>query len=108
MHVSILFAWSVDGLAVVGSTRTLVYYRVKVVVLIVVWLGVGRVDAIVVVGREGQGKDQLEKEDEEENDGWGGTADDDRNGRATTASSSRTVFRISAQDCCSVLVNVSV
>ena len=52
MHVSILFAWSVDGLAVVGSTRTLVYYRVKVVVLIVVWLGVGRVDAIVV-SREG-------------------------------------------------------
>ena len=39
---------------------------------------------------------------------WGGTADYDRNGRATTASSSRTVFRISAQDCCSVLVNVSV
>ena len=47
------------------------------------------------------------KEEEEENDEWGGTADYDRNGGATTASSSRTVLRISAQDRSTVLVNVS-
>ena len=53
------------------------------------------------------GKDQPEEEEEEENDEWGGTADYDRNGGATTASSSRTVLRISAQDRSTVLVNVS-
>ena len=59
-------------------------------------------------GRASQGKDQLEKEEEEENDGWGGTADYDRNGRATMRTPlSRTVLRISSQDCCSVLVDVS-
>ena len=50
-RVSLLFAWGVDGLAIVGSARTVVYRRVTVVV--VVWLGVGRVDAIVVVIQEG-------------------------------------------------------
>ena len=64
-------------------------------------------DAIVVV-QDGQGKDQQEKEEEEDEcDGWGETADYDRNVGATTASSSRTEFRISAQVRCSVLVNVS-
>ena len=85
-----MFAWSVDGLDVVGSARTLVYHRVTVVV--VGWRRVGSVDAMVVA-QEGQGKDQREEEEAEENDKRGGTAGDDRNGGATTASSSRTVFR---------------
>ena len=56
-RVSLLFAWRVDGLAIVGSARKVVYHRVTVVVvLVVVWLGVGRLDAIVVVVQEGQGK----------------------------------------------------
>ena len=59
-RVSLLLAWSVDGLAVVRSARTLVYHRVTVVVVAVVWLGVGWVDAIVV-GQEGQGKGRINK-----------------------------------------------
>ena len=64
-RVSLLFVWSVGGLAIVRSARTLVYHRAAVlVVVVVVWLGVGRVDAIVVVVQDGQGqeKDQQEKE----------------------------------------------
>ena len=110
--VSLLFVWSVDWLANVRSARTLVYHRVTivvVVVVVVVWLGVGRVDAIVGVVQDGQGKDQQEKEEKEENDEWGGTADDDRNGRATVRMPlSRTVFGISAQVRSTVLANVSV
>ena len=63
-RVSLLLAWSVDGLAVVRSARTLVYHRVTivvVVVVVVVWLGVGRVDVIVVVVQEGQGKGRINK-----------------------------------------------
>ena len=43
-RVSLLFAWSVDGLATVGSARTRVYHRVTTVAacvsVVVVWLGV--------------------------------------------------------------------
>ena len=62
-RVSLLFAWSVDGLAIVRSARTLVYHRVTivVVVLVVVRLGVGRVDAIVVVVQDGQEKGRINK-----------------------------------------------
>ena len=62
----------------------------------------------IVVGQEGQGRDQQEKEEEGENDEWGGTADYDRNGDATMRMPlSRTEFRISAQDRSTVLVNES-
>ena len=102
---SLLFAWSVDGLVLFGSARKLVDHRITVAV--VVWLGVERMDTIVVV-QEGQGKDQQVKDEKEENDEWGGTADYDRDGDATMRMPlSRTVIRISAQDCCSVLVDVS-
>ena len=64
---------------------------------------------MVAVVQEGQGKDQQVKEEEEENDGWGGTADCDRNGGATVGMPlSRMLGRSRGQDCCSVLVNVSV
>ena len=63
----------------------------------------------IVVGWEGQGKDRQEMEEAEENDERGRTADDDRNGGVTVRMPlSRTVFWISAQDCPTVLVNVSV
>ena len=67
VHVSILFAWSVDGLAVVGSARTVVYHRVTVVA--VVWIGVGSVNAIVA-GREGQGRITKKKRRNEQRRTW--------------------------------------
>ena len=45
VSVSILFVLSVDGLPLVGYAVTLVYHGVAVLV----WIGLGRVDAIVVV-----------------------------------------------------------
>ena len=35
-RVSLLFGWRVDGLAIVGSARTLVYHRVTAVVAVIV------------------------------------------------------------------------
>ena len=65
-RVSVVFAWSVDGLVLVGPADTLVNDWIY---LAVVWSGVGSVDTMVGV-QEGQWR--INKEDEKNNDERGG------------------------------------
>ena len=71
-RVSLRFAWSVDGLVLVGPTDTLVNDWINLAVL---WSGLGSVDA-TIVARGGQWR--INKEEEKNNN-------DERSGRGDSS-----------------------
>ena len=73
MHVSLLFAQSVNDAALVGSSGTLVHNRV----ITAVWIGLDRVDRTCIAcccSRSGGVAEDQQEENENEQNGGGGTA----------------------------------